>query len=99
MPVRDAVTADAKPGPLLAMGGAEDKLKRRSVLRELVAAAGGDEARIVVVPTASALGADIVDLYAALFGALGAKEVGSVRPETRADADDPAYVEPLAGAT
>ena len=94
-----AETAHGVPGPLFAIGGAEDKLKKRTVLREFVAAAGGDQARIVVIPTASALGQEIVDLYAALFGTLGAAEVSSVRPETRADAEEPSYVEPLAEAT
>jgi len=94
-----AETAHGVPGPLFAIGGAEDKLKKRTVLREFVAAAGGGQARIVVIPTASALGQEIVDLYAALFGTLGAAEVSSVRPETRADAEEPSYVEPLAEAT
>lgn len=88
-----------QPGTLFAIGGAEDKLKKRSVLRRFVEAAGGDQARIVVVPTASSLGREIVEVYAALFGTLGAKDVVSVRPETRADADDPAYVGPLRTAT
>ena len=85
-------TGEEHPGPLFAIGGAEDKLKKRSLLRQFIAAAGGDEARIVVVPTASALGPEVVDVYAAVFGALGAKEVTAVRPETRVEADDPATV-------
>ncbi|WP_328994470.1 cyanophycinase [Kribbella sp. NBC_01245] len=86
-------------GALFAIGGAEDKLKKRMVLQEFVDAAGGSEARIVVVPTASALGPDVVDVYSALFSALGAKQVVGVRPETREDAEDPAFVEPLHTAT
>ena len=86
-------------GTLFAIGGAEDKLKKRTVLRAFVEAAGGEDAHIVVVPTASALGPEVVSVYAALFTALGAREVTSVRPETRADADDPAYVEALSEAT
>jgi cyanophycinase len=87
------------PGALFAIGGAEDKLKKRTVLQEFVEAAGGSKARIVVVPTASALGPDVVDVYSALFAALGAESVVGVRPETREDADDPAFFEPLATAT
>jgi cyanophycinase len=86
-------------GTLFAIGGAEDKLKKRTVLRAFVEAAGGENAQIVVVPTASALGPEVVSVYTALFGALGARSTTSVRPETRADADDPAYVEALEGAT
>jgi cyanophycinase len=87
------------PGALFAIGGAEDKLKKRTVLQEFVDAAGGSKARIVVVPTASALGPDVVDVYSALFAALGAASVVGVRPENREDADDPAFIEPLNEAT
>ena len=81
------------------IGGAEDKLRRRTVLTEFVRASGGSQARIAVVATASSLGHEIVDVYAALFRKLGAAEVVSVRPETRADAHDPAFVDALADAT
>jgi len=87
------------PGALFAIGGAEDKLKKRTVLQEFVEAAGGSKARIVVVPTASALGPDVVDVYRALFAALGAESVVGVRPENREDADDPAFIAPLNDAT
>ncbi|MEU8221773.1 cyanophycinase [Kribbella sp. NPDC048915] len=87
------------PGALFAIGGAEDKLKKRTVLQEFVEAAGGPKARIVVVPTASALGPDVVDVYRALFAALGAESVVGVRPENREDADDPAFIAPLHDAT
>ncbi|TDW76236.1 cyanophycinase [Kribbella pratensis] len=87
------------PGALFAIGGAEDKLKKRTVLQEFVEAAGGPKARIVVVPTASALGPDVIDVYRALFAALGAESVVGVRPENREDADDPAFIAPLNDAT
>ena len=57
-------------GPLMIIGGAEDKLRRRRILKEFVAASGGPDARIAVIPTASSLGAEIVDVYDALFRAL-----------------------------
>ncbi len=86
-------------GDLLVIGGAEDKLGRRTVLKEFVQSAGGGEARIAVVPTASSLGPEIVDVYAALFTKLGAAEVYGVRPEDRAQASDPALVAELDRAT
>ncbi len=89
----------ATPGPLLAIGGAEDKLGKRTVLREFIRLAGGEDACIAVVPTASSLGPEIVEVYDALFRRLGAREVVAARPETREEADDPAAVELLAGAT
>ncbi len=86
------------PGPLLAIGGAEDKLGRRTVLRTFVGLAGGDGARVVVIPTASAIGAEIVEVYAAVFRRLGAGQVDAVRPGSRAEADDPRLAAVLDGA-
>ena len=80
------------PGPLIAIGGAEDKLGRRTVLRSFVAMAGGAAAKIAVVPTASSLGPEIVEVYDALFRRLGAKDVVAARPESREEADDPEMV-------
>ena len=88
-----------RAGDLMVIGGAEDKLGRRTVLREFVRRAGGDEARIAVVPTASSLGPEIIEVYQALFTKLGAQEVFGVRPEDRAQAASPEYVEPLNRAT
>ena len=79
-------------GPLMIIGGAEDKLRRRTILTDFVAACGGTDARIVVIPTASSLGAEVVEVYDALFRRLGAGEVTACRPETREDAHDPDLV-------
>ncbi len=87
------------PGPLMAIGGAEDKLGRRTVLTEFVALAGGPDARIAVIPTASSLGPEIIEVYDALFRRLGAREVIAARPETREDAEDPDLVARLDGVT
>jgi cyanophycinase len=89
----------ASVGALYVIGGAEDKLQKRTVLRTFVEACGGEEARIAVVPTASSLGPEIVDVYTALFSRLGAEQVYGVRPESREDAADPALVDRLSGAT
>jgi cyanophycinase len=78
-----------RPGPLLIIGGAEDKLRKRTILKEFVAASGGDRARIAVIPTASSLGDEVVEVYDALFRRLGAADVIAVRPESRDEAFDP----------
>ncbi len=77
------------------IGGAEDKLRRRTILQQFVAAAGGDQARIAVIPTASSLGPEVVEVYDALFRREGAADVVSVRPESRDDAHDPDLVKQL----
>jgi cyanophycinase len=81
------------------IGGAEDKLGRRTILKEFVAASGGSAARIAVIPTASSLGSEVIEVYDALFRRLGAAAVVAVRPESREDAHDPVLVESLAEAT
>jgi cyanophycinase len=76
----------------MAIGGAEDKLGRRTVLKTFVKLAGGADARIAVVPTASSLGPEIVEVYDALFRKLGAKDVVAARPQDREQAEDPEVV-------
>jgi cyanophycinase len=87
-----AAGSQGGPGPLIAIGGAEDKLGRRTVLKTFVSLAGGADARIAVVPTASSLGPEVVEVYDALFRKLGAADVVAARPESREEADDPAVV-------
>ena len=45
----------ALQGPVMAIGGAEDKFRDRVILSRFVELAGGPHARIVVVPTASSI--------------------------------------------
>lgn len=87
------------PGPLMIIGGAEDKLHRRTILKEFVAAAGGADARIAVIPTASSLGDEVVEVYDALFRRLGAGQVRACRPDSREEAHDPDLVKVLDEAT
>jgi cyanophycinase len=84
--------AEPAPGPLMIIGGAEDKLRRRTILKDFVTASGGPDARIVVIPTASSLGDEVVEVYDALFRKLGAGEVTACRPESREEAHDPDLV-------
>jgi cyanophycinase len=76
-------------GILCVIGGAEDRTGSRIVLREFVRLAGGDGCRIAVVATASSLGQEILDSYDVVFRDLGAGDVLRLRPESRADANDP----------
>jgi len=86
-------------GPLVIIGGAEDKLGPSRVLRRFVRLAGGRRARIAVVPTASSVEPEMVEVYRDVFTRLGAAEVVAIRPRTRAEADDPALAAPVGTAT
>ena len=83
-------------GVLCVIGGAEDRSGDRVVLQEFLRLAGGDGATVAVVATASSLGPAILDAYDDAFRSLGAGEVVRLRPETRADAADPAAAAALA---
>ncbi len=86
-------------GPLMIIGGAEDKVRKPTILKHFVALSGGADARIAVIPTASSLGQEVVEVYDALFTKYGAARVDAVRPETREQAHDPALVKALDEAT
>jgi len=83
----------------MVIGGAEDKLGERVVLSRFVQLAGGDQAQIAVISTASSLGEAATDLYRHIFSRLGVARVTGLRPETREEANDPAAVEALKNAT
>ncbi|HEV8581412.1 MAG TPA: cyanophycinase [Thermoanaerobaculia bacterium] len=79
------VPHNTHPGLLIAIGGAEDKTRERVILRYFLEAAGGADASIVVLATASEV-PETGDRYADLFLALRAENVEVLKIETREDA-------------
>ena len=75
------------PGMLIAIGGAEDKTRERVILRYFLEMAGGADASIVVLATASEV-PETGDRYADLFLALRAENVEVLKIETREEAID-----------
>lgn len=73
------------PGMLIAIGGAEDKTRERIILRYFLEAAGGADANIVVLATASDV-PETGERYADLFLSLHAETVEVLKIETREDA-------------
>jgi cyanophycinase len=71
----------------MAIGGAEDKVRKQVILRAFVAAAGGPDANLVVLATASEL-SDTGDRYASLFQGMHADTVEVLRVRSREDALD-----------
>jgi cyanophycinase len=99
-PQRLAPTTDGGPvGPVMVIGGAEDKLGERVILSRFAQLAGGDHARIVVISTASSLGDAATELYRQIFARVGVSKVTGLRPETREEANDPRMVDALKGVT
>ncbi|HET7676870.1 MAG TPA: cyanophycinase [Candidatus Limnocylindrales bacterium] len=75
-------------GHVIVIGGAEDKVRDRVILNRFVALAGGTDARIAVISTASSLGPAAGELYRRVFGELGVREVRPIHASTRAQAND-----------
>jgi cyanophycinase len=86
-------------GPVMLIGGAEDKVRDKVILGRFAEAAGGADGHVVVISTASSLGDLATERYRDLFSALGIAAVEGLRPEHRAEADDPETARALARAT
>jgi cyanophycinase len=86
-------------GTVIVIGGAEDKVRDRLILGRFVALAGGLDATVVVVSSASSLGAEAAERYRRVFGELGVPHVRPIHAATRAQANDEASVLALRDAT
>lgn len=86
-------------GAVMPIGGAEDKVKTRRILKRFLTLAGDEAAQIVVIPAASTQATQAGDLYQALFYDLGAVTVEVIHVAARNDAQDPARVAVLNDAT
>lgn len=80
-------TLSPRPGPLVIIGGAEDKTGPCAIPREFVRLAGGPRAWIVVLTVASEYPGESGARYARLFEELGAATARVVHGETRAAAE------------
>jgi len=85
-------------GPLLAIGGAEDKFRDRLILRRFVELSGGDDARIAILPTASGL-RDAGQRYQTIFDEFGAESSTVIQVRTRDEAFNSEYVDALRDST
>lgn len=74
-----------RPGLLIAIGGAEDRVDEHLILRSFLEAAGGPDSRIVVLATASRV-AETGEIYTDLFQELGAGDVEMLEVFTRREA-------------
>jgi cyanophycinase len=94
-----ALRAVGGAGPVMIIGGAEDRFRDKAILSTFADLAGGSDGHVVVISTASSLGDAATEAYRELFRGLGVGEVSGIRPEERRESDDPAAVELLSRAT
>jgi cyanophycinase len=90
-----APQVDTHRGALMAIGGAEDKVKERRVLTAFLGLAGNEQARIAIIPAASTQADKVGELYHALFCDLGALAVEVIHIDSRLEAQDPGRVAAL----
>jgi cyanophycinase len=86
-------------GHVIVIGGAEDKVRERVILARFVKLAGGADARIAVISTASSLGPLAGEMYRRVFTELGAALVEPIHTTTRAQCADPIAVRAVSEAT
>jgi cyanophycinase len=75
-------------GTVIVIGGAEDKVRDRVILSRFISLAGGRDATIAVISTASSLGAEAGERYRAVFTELGVAKVRPIHAVTRPQAND-----------
>jgi cyanophycinase len=85
------------------IGGAEDKdgngEGKEAILERFVELAGGDKARILVVPTASETPDEMIEDYKDAFGNLGVKSIDALDIREREDSNSDATLEKIEAAT
>jgi cyanophycinase len=95
-------------GKLIAIGGAEDKgtisdkedfhrnnlnFFELGILRRIVEESGGPLSRIEVITTASMIPFEVGDNYLNAFGQIGCTNIGLMHIRTRADTNDPEFLQ------
>ncbi len=92
------VTPGETRGWIIPIGGAENKENDRRILERFVKVSGGEEADVVVIPTASRMH-ETGGRYEKLFRELGAARVTVMDFDTRRDCSEPGRLERLGEAS
>jgi len=86
-------------GSILAVGGGEEKFDKPDILERFVAEAGGADARIAILPTASAIPAERASFYSQVFTQIGAGEAFPLPIISREDTQLPENLASIETAT
>jgi len=89
----------AGAGPVMLIGGAEDKVRDKVILSRFAAFAGGADGHVAVISTASSLGEQATQRYKDLFGGFGIGRTTGLGPEERSQAQDPDLARALVDVT
>jgi cyanophycinase len=88
-----------EPGPLIIIGGAEDKTGECRILREFLRLGGGTAARVLVMTVATELPIEVGMDYVEIFKRLGAEDVRTFDVSDRKAADRDSAVQFIRDAT
>lgn len=88
-----------QPGPLVVIGGAEDKEHDCRILRHFLKRGGGKEARVLVMTVATQLPVDVGMKYIEVFQKLGAADVRTFDVSSREAANKDSAVQHIRDAT
>lgn len=89
-------------GTLIPIGGNEDKGEneyygidfiQEGILAHVVRESGGNQQKIVIVPTASSIPDEVAENYLSAFGKLGCTNLHILNIQSREEAEDPAALE------
>ena len=89
----------ANAGMLMLIGGAEDKVGNRGILRRFVELAGGSGGRLAIIAAASEIHGIVAQTYYRIFTELGVRDVRVVDLNRRERCSDPDVLAPLNDAT
>ncbi len=89
----------AATGTLVMIGGAEDKVGNRTILRRFIQLAGGDNACIAIIASASEIYELVSATYERIFAELGARCVHSLTLYSREQCTDEEILAPIAEAS
>ncbi len=92
------VESNSQRGWIVPVGGGERKVRTSPILKRLVELSGGNQARMVIVPTASQLD-DAGEKTKSVFHELGVRDIQIVDLATREDCEDPLFLDHLGNAT
>lgn len=93
--VPEPATPQRRTGTLMIVGGAEDRLQDRVILRSFVERCGGPAARILVCTAASSQPEASWKGYQPVFESLGVADCQHLAIATEEEANDPARVDPI----
>lgn len=92
------VSDDQKRGWIIPIGGGEKKVRTSDILNRFIELSGGEDARIVIIPTASRLD-DTGDRYKEVFEKIGVKSAIITKIDTREDCSNEDFLNALENAT